>query len=687
MKQLFFLFLGGLFAALPTAWAQSNVDESRVTSTLHVDNLNPAATPTGPGTAAQPFSSFEAALGKAWEQVRKGTGTKLLVHPGTYREGGERGMNVNGDNSNTPPLIVEGTVPDRVIISGADVFKQWAPAAGVANCFQTTWTKRWGEVRNGFRTTETTGMSDLRKEGFYIDGKPLSQVRSAGELRPGRFWVDEAGGRVVLYPPAGMNLAAHVVEGAMRPDNNDFAVLKFYQVKNLVVRGLTFTGCASPFAASLLFGKSSNVLIEDCHFDRNVGEGLGLPNSQVTVRRCTADENGFKGIGGGPVKGALFEDVQTNWNGWKAYELGFTNSFAAAGMKLGLASNVTIRRYKSVGNMFEALWFDVFCQNVTVEKALLAGNRKEGMNWEISDGLTVSELRSVYNSMGWLSFDGHNVRITNSTIAFNDPGIQIMVSNSGRNHEIVANLPGVETTWRWNIRNSTIGTLNSKNIQMLFDTWERNYLGTHGGSGSMVEFRNTYQGDNNAFWRPTVNPSLPDAGFREGSEGNPAPTAGSSATLVRWRALPASVQDVNSVWGQPQLLAAQRALFTELTTVWKEPAALNLGYHIRPFSPLYPESGPSVLLQTRAAAGADPLAVYPNPTAAQCTVQFTAAQAGQVRLRLTDAAGRTLRTRTHAVATGAQALALDVRGLPQGLYLLHVQQGSRTQTQKLVIEP
>ncbi|MBD2769983.1 right-handed parallel beta-helix repeat-containing protein [Hymenobacter sp. BT664] len=685
MKHLC-LILGGLFAALPNAWAQSSVDESRVTSILHVDNQNPAATPTGPGTAAQPYSSFMAALERAWTQVRAGTGTKLLVHPGTYREGDGNGMSVHGENADTPPLVIEGTVPDRVILSGADVFPQWTPAAGVANCFQTPWTKRWGEIRNPFRTNEPTGMSDLRKEGFYIDGKPLSQVRSAAELRPGRFWVDEDNGRVVLYPPAGMVLAGHVVEGAMRPDNNDFAVLKFYQVKNLVVRKLTVTGCATAFGPGLLFGNSSNVLIEDCHFDRNVGGGLGLPNSQATVRRCTADENGYKGIGGAPVN-ELLEDVQTNWNGWKSYELGFTNDFDAAGMKLGLARNVTVRRYKSVGNMFAGLWFDVYCQNVTVDQALVAGNRQEGMNWEISDGLTVSRLRSVYNSLGWLSFDGHNVRITNSTIAFNDPGIQVMVSNSGRVGEMISNIPGIETTWRWNVRNSTIGTLNTNNIQLLFDTWPRDYIGTHGGTGSMVEFRDTYQGDNNVFWRPPSNPSIPDAGFREGSEGNPSPTAGSSATLVRWRALPASVQDVNSVWGQPQLLAARQALFTELSTLWREPAPLNLGYHIRPFSPLYPESGPSVVLQTRTAAGLEPLTVYPNPVAAQCTVQFTAAQAGEVRLHLTDITGRTLRARSQTVAAGAQSLSFDVRGLAPGLYVLHLRQGTQTQTQKLVVEP
>ncbi|MBD2767560.1 right-handed parallel beta-helix repeat-containing protein, partial [Hymenobacter sp. BT664] len=558
LKQLC-LLLVGLFATFSPVWAQSSVDESQVSSILHVDNQNPAATPTGPGTPAQPYSSFTAALERAWNQVRAGTGTKLLVHPGTYREGDEHGINVNGDSTDTPPLVIEGTAPNRVVISGADVFTQWTPAAGVANCFQTPWTKRWGEIRNPFRTDEPTRMSDLRKEGFYIDGKPLGQVRSAAELQPGRFWVDEDNERVVLYPPAGMNLATHVVEGAMRPDNNDFAVLKFYHVRNLVVRGLTVTGCAKPFSAALLLGNTSNVLIEDCHFDRNVGEGLGLNSWQVTVRRCTADENGYKGIGGAPVNG-LLEDVQTNWNGWKSYELGFTNDFDAAGMKIGSVRNVTVRRYKSVGNMFDGLWFDVYCQNVTVDQALLAGNRTRGMNWEISDGLTVSRLRSVYNPMGWLSFDGHNVRITNSTIAFNDPGLQFMVSGSGRVDEMTTKLPGIETTWRWNIRNSTIGTLNPSNIQLLFDTYPRDYIGNHGGTGSMVEFRDTYQGDNNVFWRPPSNPSIPDAGFREGS--GPSPTAESSATLVGWRALPPSVQDANSVWGQAPLLAAQQALFT-----------------------------------------------------------------------------------------------------------------------------
>ena len=57
MKK-FCRLLAGLLATLPTVWAQSNIDESRVRGALHVDNLNPAATPTGPGAAAQSYLSF-----------------------------------------------------------------------------------------------------------------------------------------------------------------------------------------------------------------------------------------------------------------------------------------------------------------------------------------------------------------------------------------------------------------------------------------------------------------------------------------------------------------------------------------------------------------------------------------------------------------------------------------------------
>jgi pectin methylesterase-like acyl-CoA thioesterase len=50
-------------------------------ATYYVDNQHWAASPTGPGTEAQPYSTISSAVA-----AHKGPGVTILVKPGTYRE-------------------------------------------------------------------------------------------------------------------------------------------------------------------------------------------------------------------------------------------------------------------------------------------------------------------------------------------------------------------------------------------------------------------------------------------------------------------------------------------------------------------------------------------------------------------------------------------------------------------------
>ncbi len=90
-----------------------------------------------------------------------------------------------------------------------------------------------------------------------------------------------------------------------------------------------------------------------------------------------------------------------------------------------------------------------------------------------------------------------------------------------------------------------------------------------------------------------------------------------------------------------------------------------------------------------AAAAAAALAVYPNPATDQLTVQLTVrlgvAQPGEGQLVLTDPLGRVVRR--QGLPAGSPQATLDVRGLPQGLYLLRVQQAGQTYSRKVVIQP
>ena len=73
--------------------------------------------------------------------------------------------------------------------------------------------------------------------------------------------------------------------------------------------------------------------------------------------------------------------------------------------------------------------------------------------------------------------------------------------------------------------------------------------------------------------------------------------------------------------------------------------------------------------------------LYPNPTADRLSVRLAAAPVAPGRLTLLDGTGRIVRT--QALAPTAAQPALELRGLPTGLYLLRVQQGRQTQTRKV----
>lgn len=93
-------------------------------------------------------------------------------------------------------------------------------------------------------------------------------------------------------------------------------------------------------------------------------------------------------------------------------------------------------------------------------------------------------------------------------------------------------------------------------------------------------------------------------------------------------------------------------------------------------------------LAGRPAAG--PLAgtsLYPNPAHATATVQLPSVSgASAATLTLLDALGRVVRTATVPLSAAGLRHALDLAGLPVGLYALRVAAGDRTATHRLVVE-
>lgn len=77
--------------------------------------------------------------------------------------------------------------------------------------------------------------------------------------------------------------------------------------------------------------------------------------------------------------------------------------------------------------------------------------------------------------------------------------------------------------------------------------------------------------------------------------------------------------------------------------------------------------------------------LFPNPVMQELTVQFELLETTNVTLLITDVNGRTLAERQMNLEQGRQEAKLEVSGLAEGIYLLHLQSKKQTSTKKFVI--
>lgn len=92
-------------------------------------------------------------------------------------------------------------------------------------------------------------------------------------------------------------------------------------------------------------------------------------------------------------------------------------------------------------------------------------------------------------------------------------------------------------------------------------------------------------------------------------------------------------------------------------------------------------------LASRAPSGLATASVHPNPAHGTATVQWPAAAGtAPATLHLTDALGREVRRYSAALLPSSSTCALDLAGLPAGVYQLHVQAGANTRVFRLSVE-
>ncbi len=433
----------------PSVITGSDIDESKIKITIHVDNDHPNANDLNTGVDRnQPKKSIQSAVDDFRMQHSGFTGaTKILIHPGVYRPA----RTITIDNlmyaTRKQLLVLEGAEAGKVVITGSitEGFEPgtWELVDRQRRIYRHDWPYDWGLVNRGYYFTADIVthrremialngelMTPKILEGYnYVDkrgreynevGLLVSEGNPKGKpgydytgfleldaLEPGEFGVAERsdhdrGDSLYLRLPAGMTeLDGALVEVAYLP-----TLLRVRDKHNFVMRNLTFKHAASwyinyfdsnaveigptPLAQSKsheLNLQPQNYLIEDCVFEDNVASGLSIRSMHnFDMRRCVFRNNGGTGLGMNHVRNGILEEIESTLNN-RLGHIGGQEDVPHGGAGLNMSGmDLIFRNVNSHHNYGGGLRGDVIATNVIFENCKFNHNQNRAMFHEISWG-------------------------------------------------------------------------------------------------------------------------------------------------------------------------------------------------------------------------------------------------------------------------------------------------------------
>ncbi len=79
------------------------------------------------------------------------------------------------------------------------------------------------------------------------------------------------------------------------------------------------------------------------------------------------------------------------------------------------------------------------------------------------------------------------------------------------------------------------------------------------------------------------------------------------------------------------------------------------------------------------------MSAFPNPTNGKTTIRFESTVSDKFEFSVTDLLGRTIQTRPLSIQAGLNTFELDVTSFPNGVYIYNLTKGSRTVSNKLIV--
>jgi chitodextrinase len=458
-------------------------DRALSETVIHVDNQNPSASDSNPGTDTAPLKTLKKAVQLAEVSNKQNIPVTVFVHAGTYRES----IALNASSTSKPAAMVFQAVPlNSAIVSGSDVWTGWQRQSNT-NIYTHDWPYNWGGTYRGTTTPQIVG----RREMVFVNGTSLKQVLSLTNLTNNSFFVDEAADKI--YISTGTNVTSAKVEVAIRP-----GLFVVNSRTNITIKGFVFQHDTSwGDLSAVRMDKVSNILIEDTDFLWNGWGGLRINAfDNVTVRRTVANHNGGRGTEMVRGTNLLMEDNETSYNNWRGFSGGYTGHNVAGAKHLRVHGAV-YKNHISLDNKARGFWLDFDSKDIVFDGLILKDNLEAGISLEANQGPIVIKNSVVCNNTtfgGIISANSENVSVIDSVI-YNNTNTQFRLSGVEKSRPVTDWETGQQYNLfaqKWTIQGNIIGGTTSKHFLINVE------------DSPADQFLNTLTANNNIYWNPVI---------------------------------------------------------------------------------------------------------------------------------------------------------------------------------------
>lgn len=405
--------VGILALVLTLASAQADVTFVEI----HVDARSPVASDANSGHADAPVKTLMEAVRRADANRLAGRATRVVVHPGTYREALIGPL----EGREGPPIVIEASVLGEAIVSGSDVWTEWTCEERVCTHH---WPFQWGDAEVPWDRVDM-GPLGLRREMVFVDGAFVEQRLELSEVavEPGTFFVDEREQALVVHLPTDVEPAAAVFEVSVRD-----RLLFLQGMHNLTIRGLVFEhgNPALPNTAVRIIDQN-DVTVEHVTVRWNNWGGIWFKGSNLTMRDSVSTHNGGMGVSAYQADNLVLERNTSSYNNWRGYSGGLTGW--AVGEKFLVTRDLVIRDHVAVHNLARGLWIDHDNTNVTIERLEACYNLNDGVFVERSQGpVRIIDSVMCHNGRGGLRTSATNgLEVVSSRLEGNEAA-QLVIS-------------------------------------------------------------------------------------------------------------------------------------------------------------------------------------------------------------------------------------------------------------------